>query len=138
MWELGFKKGYEMTLATLLFQTMAGRSCDFGKGFQLIEDVRVDEDSSIVVYSLDGYSRTLQGINFDVQWQSGEGAFSGLQFQFPSPLNTWTVNHNLGYYPQVFLYTSGGFEFDGEVHHVSSNQFQALFNQPVAGTVKAV
>lgn len=52
-----------------------------------------------------------------------------------SPMAEWVVNHNLGYYPVVDVYTSGMVSMDGEVIHLSVNQFLVRFVEPVSGVV---
>jgi len=47
---------------------------------------------------------------------------------------TWTINHNLGYYPQVALVDFGGHEFEADITHSSVNQTIATMNVLVDGT----
>lgn len=54
-------------------------------------------------------------------------------FTVSSPLDTWTVNHNLGYRPDVHVYTAGSVEVDADVVHVSANQTVITFAVPFAG-----
>jgi hypothetical protein len=46
----------------------------------------------------------------------------------------WTINHNLGYRPNVTLLTVGGVAFEGAITHTSNNQAVASFATPVAGS----
>jgi hypothetical protein len=50
---------------------------------------------------------------------------------------TWIVNHNLGFKPNVSLFTVGGLEFEAEVVHVSVNQFQVNLTSAAAGSATA-
>ena len=50
-----------------------------------------------------------------------------------SPAAVWTVNHNLGYMPDVSVFTSGGLEVEAEILHLSSNQTQITMLVPMAG-----
>lgn len=54
-----------------------------------------------------------------------------------SPSATWTVNHNLGYYPSVQIRSTGGVVIGGRVVHTSVNQSVITFNTPLAGTARA-
>lgn len=49
---------------------------------------------------------------------------------------TWTINHNLGFQPDVYLADQGGNEIDAQVLHVSVNQALVYFNLPTAGTAR--
>lgn len=50
----------------------------------------------------------------------------------------WTVNHNLGYYPGVTLFTTGGVEFNATVVNLSFNVLQVLVNAPTAGFARCI
>ena len=71
------------------------------------------------------------------QGPAGPPGSVGGQFTFTqaSPSATWTVNHNLGFRPNVSLITLGGAEVWGEVLHVSANQVLVTFDGPIAGQV---
>lgn len=65
---------------------------------------------------------------------AGEGAEIYTHSQV-SPLPTWTVNHNLGYYPSsVLVKTVGGVEILADVVHLNTNQVQIEFAVPTSGT----
>jgi len=51
-----------------------------------------------------------------------------------SPSGTWTINHNLGFRPNVTLLDTGGVEFDATVVHTSVNQAIATLAPALAGT----
>lgn len=55
-----------------------------------------------------------------------------------SASSSWTVAHNLGYIPSVYLYTTGGVEFEGSVVHISSNVCIITLNAPLAGYARFV
>lgn len=67
---------------------------------------------------------------------NGTGSGAAYEETFLSPLDCWTVNHNLGYQPQVSTTSLGGVEFDGEVNHLTLNQLQVCFSLPTAGKVR--
>lgn len=50
-----------------------------------------------------------------------------------SPSAAWTINHNLGFRPDVYLYDLGGNEFDAQPLHVSDNQVIVYLTQTTAG-----
>lgn len=47
---------------------------------------------------------------------------------------TWTINHNLGFIPNVFVLDSNGIEIIGSVDSASSTQIVISFSQAVSGT----
>ena len=50
--------------------------------------------------------------------------------------NSWTVNHNLGFYPSANVLTSGRAEVVAEVSHISINQLIVSFKSPSTGFVE--
>ena len=54
-------------------------------------------------------------------------------FTQATPEAIWSVSHNLGRYPIVRLKTLGSTEIEGQVDHLSLNQFTVTFNTPQAG-----
>lgn len=63
----------------------------------------------------------------------GGGGGSAYQHTQNSASSAWTVNHNLGYRPNVALTTLGGAEMWAEVLHVSANQVLVTFDNPTTG-----
>lgn len=57
------------------------------------------------------------------QYEHNQGAAS----------DSWVVNHNLGFRPNVTLLSVGGAEMIAEVLHMSENQARVYFDQPRAG-----
>lgn len=73
-----------------------------------------------------------------VQGQGGGGG-GGARYQHTqsAPLDTWTVNHNLGYFPtSVTVSTAGGVEVDAGVENVTVNQLLIKTSQPFAGLAR--
>ena len=66
------------------------------------------------------------------------GSAISYEFEFLSPLEEWTVNHNLGRIPQVRLLSVGGVEFIAAVQHMSNNQLKVYNIVPTAGKVVLV
>lgn len=61
---------------------------------------------------------------------------AGFNFTQAVPSLTWTINHNLGYYPSVELFSVGGLEIDADVQHVSVNQTVVTFLIATAGSAR--
>lgn len=51
---------------------------------------------------------------------------------------TWTINHNLGFRPDVAVRDSGGNEVLAQVLHVSANQTVIYFATPTAGEARFI
>lgn len=49
---------------------------------------------------------------------------------------TWVINHNLGYYPQISLFTVGGAEFEGEIVNITVNQAIVYLAVATAGSAR--
>jgi hypothetical protein len=58
------------------------------------------------------------------------------EFVQTSTVDTWTINHNLGFYPSVSIFTMGGIEVDAEIQHISLNQVRVRFAAPMAGRAR--
>lgn len=63
----------------------------------------------------------------------GGGASAPVQVNQLTPASLWTINHNLGYRPQVQVFSVGGLRIEADIQHISVNQYQITFVQPVAG-----
>lgn len=50
-----------------------------------------------------------------------------------SPAAVWTINHNLGGYPNVTLVDNAGQEFDAEIEYASTNQIIATLAYSISG-----
>jgi hypothetical protein len=67
-----------------------------------------------------------------IQGPPGPGA-AFYEFTQSAPSLTWTVNHNLGFYPSSTILSVGRVEMIGTVSHISVNALIISFNSPVAG-----
>jgi hypothetical protein len=65
-----------------------------------------------------------------------KGDPSGLTMTQPTASTTWTLNHNLGYQPNVQLFTVGGVAMIAEIIHTSNNQTVVTFSVATAGTAR--
>lgn len=52
-----------------------------------------------------------------------------------SPSGAWSVNHNLGYNPNVGVFSSGGTSVWAEAVHLNENQIVVYFDEPFSGFV---
>lgn len=64
------------------------------------------------------------------------GSSGVYEFQQLTPLISWTINHNLGFMPDVELFTIGNVKMMAEVVHTSLSQCIVLFVSPTAGSAR--
>jgi hypothetical protein len=50
-----------------------------------------------------------------------------------TPLTTWTVNHNLNFYPHVTVFNSAGNQVEGNVIHTDATSLTITFSTTVSG-----
>lgn len=50
-----------------------------------------------------------------------------------APLTTWTVNHNLNFYPNVTVFNSAGSQVEGNVSHIDETSLTITFSTAVSG-----
>lgn len=55
-----------------------------------------------------------------------------------SASTTWTINHNLGFLPAIYLQDATGQPIGGDITHVNVNQSTATFLIPLAGTARCI
>lgn len=67
-----------------------------------------------------------------------EDGLVAFEFTQNTPSDTWTINHNLGYKPIVYLYTPGGVAMEGQVTSSGLNQTIVTFTSPQAGSARLV
>lgn len=63
----------------------------------------------------------------------GGGGTQPVQVNQSVASSNWVVNHNLGYRPQIQVFTVGGLEVFAEIIHTTVNQYQINFVSPVTG-----
>jgi hypothetical protein len=83
------------------------------------------------------YTRVTDGVD-EVWFESGGGTAGTLAHTHTQAVasTTWTINHNLGYYPTISLQTVGGVEFEAEITHTSVNQAVVSLVTATAGTAR--
>jgi hypothetical protein len=107
---------------------------------QIIVDYPNPYLSEIIVVSgtqeiiVDQPESTIAIINAGPQGPPAAG--SGFTHNQVSALTTWTINHNLGYNPNVQVFSVGGLEILCEIHHTSINQTTVSFNTATAGSAR--
>lgn len=80
------------------------------------------------------FEQTSFAVNFlAAQGPAGISTASYTHTQFSASVQ-WTINHNLGFNPNIELRTTGGQVMIAEIVHVSTNQAIAYFNTAVAGS----
>jgi hypothetical protein len=73
-------------------------------------------------------------VAFGVKGDKGDPGLNAIYEHVQSSASsTWTVNHNLGFRPNVSVKTVGGVEVFVEVLHASINQVIIYFDTPIAG-----
>ena len=77
--------------------------------------------------------RGLQGPMGPAGLDGVAGSNNRYEHSQPSAASAWTVNHNLGYRPQVQALSVGGMALLAEVLHTSGNQALVYFDVPTAG-----
>lgn len=94
-------------------------------------DVRVTTNPTNVVFTEPFVKRGLPG----PEGPPGPGEATYTHTQGVAAL-TWTINHNLGFFPSVELRTVGGIEFNSLVIHSSVNTTLVENNLAIAGTAR--
>lgn len=64
------------------------------------------------------------------------GTSSAFVFQQTDPATVWTINHNLGIFPSVYVIDTAGQECEGKVNHVNTNQVVITFSAAFAGQAR--
>lgn len=64
------------------------------------------------------------------------GGNASYDFIQTSPSLNWIVNHNLGYFPTVSIFDTGGNVVDAQVQHISINQAILTFTSSLAGIAR--
>ena len=57
----------------------------------------------------------------------------GFVFYQNTPASTWTINHNLNFYPNVTVVDSAGTVVEGEMSYVSASQLVLTFGSAFSG-----
>lgn len=57
-------------------------------------------------------------------------------FNQPLPTSIWTIDHNLGFWPDVIVFDTSGREAEGAVLNPTNNRTTVTFSAPFAGTAR--
>jgi hypothetical protein len=77
------------------------------------------------------------GSDYDTQWVTAAGLVSSYRHIQTTPAATWTVVHNLGYYPNITVVDSTGRAVVGEVTYTSVNVVTLTFSAAFGGEAYA-
>ena len=68
----------------------------------------------------------------------GEPGLSGAGYVHTQPLPeaVWTIDHNLGFWPNIYVYDTNGDECEGNVDNVSLNRTVITFSASFAGIAR--
>lgn len=53
-----------------------------------------------------------------------------------TPASVWVIEHNLGFWPNVYVLDTNGDECEGEIQNVSTNRTDIFFSAPFAGRAR--
>lgn len=96
---------------------------------RVVNTVRVPTGAPVAVV----VREVIKVLTVGQQGPAGASAASYLHTQ-ASASAAWTINHNLGFRPNVSVRNNGGMEVWAEVLHVSVNQALVSSDVPFAGT----
>ncbi len=77
------------------------------------------------------------GSGMGVQGPKGSPGGAYYEHTQSTPATDWVVQHDLGFYPDITMRTTGGLVIEADVHHLSINHAQIRLNTPMAGTARA-
>lgn len=77
-----------------------------------------------------------QGPKGDKGDQGDVGPAPSFMFYQNTPESTWVIEHNLGFWPNVYVLDTNGDECEGEVQNVSFNRTDIFFSAPFAGRAR--
>jgi hypothetical protein len=83
-------------------------------------------------------ARVRDVVKVDTPLQGLPGNVAAYTHVQSTPVSTWIINHNLGYKPDVTLYSDGGVVMYADIVHTSNNQTQIIFNLPTTGVARLI
>lgn len=99
-------------------------------------DIQATQASDAVYFAAgDNVTITTNPSTKTITISAADSAGTPPRFEFvqPSPQITWVVNHNLGFYPTVHIYSIGRVEVEAEYTHNTVNQTTINFNTAQTG-----
>lgn len=95
--------------------------------------ISISSDTDSISVSLADSGSGITNILGNPVIYSSAGAQSRYQHNQSVASDTWTINHNFGYYPDTEVFSVGGKKMLAEVLNISVNQVQVFFDAQVAG-----
>jgi hypothetical protein len=83
-------------------------------------------------------ARVRDVVKVDTPLQGPPGTVASYTHVQSKPESIWIINHNLGYKPDVTLYSDGGVVMYADIVHTSINQTQVIFNLPTTGVARLI
>lgn len=110
-----------------------GTSTDKGYGLFRVKSSSTKQSGEAFLFSLEpqGASGLVGNNIISLQPFGGEG-FEYDQ-DFPNPLSTWVIQHNLGRFPSITTVDSAGSEITGAVTYNNENKITVVFNSATSG-----
>jgi hypothetical protein len=71
--------------------------------------------------------------DYDTHWVTAAGLVASYHYIQTTPVATWTIVHNLGFYPNVTVVDSSHREVVGEISYVDVNTVQIIFSAAFGG-----
>jgi len=98
------------------------------------------EVNAVTAVSVETPAQAIGVFGIGPRGEPGPAGPAGASFNFSqsSPALLWTINHGLGFRPNVQLFTVGGVEFEAQILHTSNIQTLVYHNSPIAGTARLV
>lgn len=95
--------------------------------------VEVPAEIAVVIHHNNPGPQGIQGIPGPAGEGGGEGGPNSYTHIQELPANVWTMPHNLGYPPAVFIEDTSGNEIEGDITHLNVNVTIATFSASFAG-----
>jgi len=96
---------------------------------------KADKSTTVTNVSYDSSAgklqQTINGVTTDIMSISSSGG--SYVYTQAIAASTWTINHNLGYYPSVTVVDSAGNVVSGDTNYTSENQVVVTFNGSFSG-----
>lgn len=94
--------------------------------------VNVVESPTYVSVASSGGVQGIQGIQGPTG-PSGDPSLLYYKYEQTTPNSTWTITHNLNFFPNVTVVDSAGAVCEGEINYVTINQLTLTFSASFSG-----
>lgn len=102
----------------------------------LVTEVQTSESETVV--STPPVAVTVVEAGVGPQGPPGPPGGGSYQHTQSTPASTWVVNHNLGFRPDVSVFSPGGIEVEAEIAHVSTTQTEIRFSAAATGSARFI